>query len=89
MTDKNIMAIYYCELCSNEYCEQTMNTRNGNHRIDCDCDDIQNCQAKCMRYCCPKCNYCSVYCMNDKESIKNEIVSLQCRIKELRKLLKK
>ena len=81
------MTIFECEICGNEYDEQTMNTCNGNHDIDCDCDDIQRCQDKCMSYCCPKCNFCSVECKNDKSRIKEKIVELQEKIKSLRKLL--
>ena len=82
------MSIYECEICGNEYCAQTMNNCNGKDDHDCNCDDINTCQAKCMLYCFPKCNFCSVECKNDKSLIKQKIVELQEKIKSLRKLLK-
>ncbi len=80
---------YICELCDSEYWDETMTNCNGEHDTDCECDDINDCQAKCMQRACPKCNFCSAECQNDKEIIKYTIESLQYRIKELKKILKK
>jgi len=64
------MTLFECELCGNEYSEQTMNQCNGNHAINCPCNNINNCQSKCMRYCCPKCNFCSIECQADENEIR-------------------